>query len=106
MSNEKRTALEQRIENVKALPLRRGKQELLIHLEGGRNLTLREAALAHCFGCMNGYDEAVDCKVTACALHPWMPYREGGVRKTRTMSDEQRQASAERLSRGRKEATE
>ena len=106
MSNEKGTAMEQRIENVKALPLRRGKQELLIHLEGGRNLTAREALTAKCYECMGGYDEATDCLIPACSLHPWMPYREGGVRKSRTMSDEQRQATADRLSRGRKEAAE
>lgn len=55
MSDKEKTAVERQIENVKALPHRRGKQELLTHLEGGRNLTVREAILAKCFSCCNGY---------------------------------------------------
>ena len=101
MSTESKTATERRILNVRALPLRKGKAELLIHLEGGRNLTAREAITAKCYECENGYDEPVDCGIPSCPCHPFMPYRTGGVRKTRTLSDEQRQAAADRLSQGR-----
>lgn len=105
MVKETQADIALRITNVKSLPLRKGKNELLAHLEGGREITKSDALTAKCYDCMGGYDEAEDCRVTACPLHPWMPYREGGVRKSRSMSDEQRQAAAERLRQVRGAAT-
>lgn len=72
---------------------------------------------AKCHDCMGGYVDGGrdDCGVTACPLYPWMPYaadppdlkwldynpkRKGNVTwedSGREMSDEEREAAAERL---------
>lgn len=53
-----------------------GKTALRKHLAGAR-LTQRQAILAKCCDCM-GYwrDGRADCRVPACSLYPFMPYRE------------------------------
>jgi hypothetical protein len=91
------TRLEQHIKDVKTWELRRGKNELLRHLEGGKPLTQREAILAQCYNCTCGFaDGRQDCGVPACPLHPFMQFREGGVKK-RPVSEEQRKAAGERF---------
>jgi len=53
-----------------------GKTHYLRHRKGEK-LTQRQAILAKCFACTNGFgDGRKDCGVTACPLHPYMPYRE------------------------------
>lgn len=43
----------------------------------GERLTQRQAILAKCFECTNGFaDGRRDCLVMTCPLHPFMPYRE------------------------------
>lgn len=82
------------IENVKKWELRRGKKELLQHLEGGKDLTYKQAVLAKCYDCGCGWsDGAADCNVPTCPLYGFMPYRDNKpVRTTgRTMSDEHKQ---------------
>ena len=54
----------------------RGSKELKRYFAGGR-LTPREAILAACYSCMNGYvDGKVDCELMECPLYPLMPYKE------------------------------
>ena len=51
------------------------KQHLIKHLEGGK-LTRKEAMLAKCYDCCNGYaDGRIDCEVPNCPLYQFMPYR-------------------------------
>jgi len=72
-----------RREVVEQAPAATGKQHLLRHLDGNRT-TQRQAILAKCYDCMGYYaDGRVDCKMPDCALHPWMPYRENRVKRTR-----------------------
>jgi hypothetical protein len=81
----------QTIENVKKWQLRKGKSEYLRHLEGGKPLTARQAILAKCYECNCGYDDgAEDCKIFACPLYCFMPFRAGGPQKSRVMSEEQK----------------
>jgi hypothetical protein len=59
----------------------RGKKELLKHLDDGI-LSARQALLAKCYDCTGSYDGGTeDCEIPDCPLHPFMPYRKGGVRK-------------------------
>lgn len=69
-----------RIEAIRNSPLAQGKAELLAHMEG--QITSRvEAMKAKCYECMNGYiDGKVDCGISDCPLHPWMPFNSSGVR--------------------------
>jgi hypothetical protein len=54
----------------------RGRDEIEAH-RAGASTTRRQAMLGKCFDCMGGYrDGKVDCRVPACPLYPWMPYRE------------------------------
>jgi hypothetical protein len=60
-------------------PQSAGKTNLVRHLEGKR-LTQRQAILAKCCDCMGYFvDGRVDCRIPACALYPYMPYREKTV---------------------------
>lgn len=53
-----------------------GKRYLVKHIKGER-ITLRQAVMAKCFECMCGFaDGRQDCKITVCALYPWMPFRQ------------------------------
>jgi hypothetical protein len=56
-------------------PKRKGKKELLFHLEGGK-LTRRQAIAAFCYDCQGFYTDGkpADCKDASCPLHPFMPY--------------------------------
>ena len=75
----------------------RGMKHLVRHLEG-KELTQNQAIEANCYGCMGGYtDGKQDCKIPECSLHPFMPYREGGPRKLKAMSEEQRRKASERM---------
>lgn len=83
--------------------LAKGKKELLKHLRGER-LTSTEAIKARCYECMGGYgDNKVDCMISACPLHPMMPYSPNRNKAARIMSDEQRKAIGERFAKIRSE---
>ena len=59
----------------------RGRKELLKHLDGER-LTMKQAILAKCYGCMGYFsDGRQDCKIDECPLYPFMPFREGEKRQ-------------------------
>ena len=52
------------------------RKELLKHMKGER-LTFRQAILARCYECMNGYtDGKYGCGIPGCPLYPFMPYRD------------------------------
>ncbi len=65
-------------------PSSRGKTALLKHWKG-EHLTQRQAILAKCCDC-TGYhvDGRLDCRVAACALYPWMPFRDDRKRPRST----------------------
>ena len=51
-----------------------GQRHLLAHMEGKR-LSFKQAILAKCYECMNGFiDGKADCRIHDCPLYPWMPY--------------------------------
>jgi len=57
----------------KSMPLS-GRKHLLAHMEGKR-LSFKQAILAKCFECMNGFiDGKQDCGIHDCPLYPWMPF--------------------------------
>jgi len=58
-----------------------GKAELLKYLED-RKVTRKEAMLAKCYECTNGYaDGKIDCGMKSCPLYSFMPFKNNGVRK-------------------------
>lgn len=74
-----------------------GKRELLKHLSG-ENITARQAIKAKCYDCMCFFEDGKqDCKAPNCPLYPFMAYREGGARKIRIISDEQKIALQKRI---------
>ncbi len=78
-----------------------GKSELLKHLNR-EEITKSQAIKAKCYDCMGYYgDGKQDCKVERCPLYPWVPYKEGGVRKSRILSEEQKEAMGTRLKNAR-----
>ena len=86
---------------IKDMPKAKGKEELLKHLRG-KQLTRRQADLAKCYDCCGYYqDGKKDCEDPTCSLHPHMPYREGGIAKLRTVTDEQRKKAGDRLRKAR-----
>lgn len=51
----------------------------------GKRLTQRQAILAKCADCMNLHvDGLVDCRMPACPLYPFMPYRGRGPSRSYT----------------------
>lgn len=67
----------------------KGQKDLLNHLQG-RRLTMQQAINAHCYDCVGFYaDGKVDCQMTKCPLHNFMPYNEKRAKRTtsRTASD-------------------
>ena len=62
------------LESAKKAPLRRGKKELIKHLEGGK-ITRSQAVRAKCFDC-NGMGESNLCYIITCPLYPYSPYRQ------------------------------
>lgn len=97
-------------EFIKDMPKAKGKEELLKHLMRGERLTeglttrltIRRAVIAKCYDCCGYYqDGKKDCEVPECPLHPFMPYREGGIVKLRTVTDEQRKEAGDRLRKAR-----
>lgn len=57
----------------------KGRKELRKYLAGSR-LTQRQAILAKCYECSNGYaDGKTDCGIKECPLYPSMPYRESVI---------------------------
>ena len=80
----------------------RGKRELLKYLDGGR-LTRKQAMLAKCFECCNGYsDGKTDCRVRLCPLYAFMPYASPKKRPAKELSPGTRVELRERLKEGRK----
>lgn len=73
-----------------------GRKEILAHLNG-ETMSARQAIKAKCYDCMGYFEDGrQDCKIVTCPIYPWMPYREGGVRK-RIISDEQKKAAVQSL---------
>ncbi len=65
--------------------LYKGKNALIAHLSG-ENISFRLAVYAKCYDCMGFFaDGKQDCKVFTCPLHPFMAFKEGGGRKSKTM---------------------
>ncbi|MBN2180139.1 MAG: hypothetical protein JW743_12025 [Deltaproteobacteria bacterium] len=78
-----------------------GKRELLKYLSGER-LTRKEAMLAKCYECMNGYtDGKVDCQVESCPLYPYMPFGICKITKRRKLTPEERVEVGKRLKKAR-----
>lgn len=87
--------VEERIKQVEASPLAKGKNEYLKYLKGGV-VSRREAMLAQCYICCGYFsDGKYDCKILMCPMYHYMPYKEGGARKTKTMSEEQKKQRGE-----------
>lgn len=81
----------------------RGKKELIAHLLG-EDLTPRKMVIAKCYDCMGHFtDGSMDCKAPACPCYQLMPYREikPERQRKRVMSDAQRRAISERLTKAR-----
>ena len=75
----------------------KGKSEFIKYLEGDR-LTPRQTILAKCYECTNFYaDGRMDCKISDCPSYPYMPYREGGVKPTKKVSEEQKEKARQRM---------
>ena len=78
-----------------------GKTELLKYLGDGK-VTRKEAMLAKCYECTNGYaDGKVDCGIESCPLYPYMPF--GACKNTcrRELTPEQRAEVGQRLKKAR-----
>jgi len=72
----------------------KGKMHLLKYLNG-ETTTIRGAALAKCYECMNMYaDGKVDCGIKDCPLYPFMPFRKGAKQVMRKMSEEQKKKAS------------
>ena len=83
-------------ETIESMPLAKGKQELLNHLNNEK-LTLKQAVMAKCYDCCGYYqDGKLPCTSKRCALFPFMPYNPN-KRKLKTVSEEQKKAMRERL---------
>ena len=67
------------IKEYEGYPTSSGRTQYLRYLQGEK-LTYREAGLAKCTECCNGYvDGRYDCVMPACPLYQFMPYiRKGG----------------------------
>ena len=51
-----------------------GRKHLIAHMEGKR-LSFKQAILAKCYECMNGFiDGKQDCRIFDCPLYPFMPF--------------------------------
>ena len=75
----------------------RGRLQLIKHLEGER-LTISQAVLAYCYGCMGYFaDGKLDCRMPHCPLHSFMAYNESKIkRKTgRVMTAEHKEKMQE-----------
>jgi len=78
-----------------------GKRELLKYLTSER-LTRKEAMLAKCYECMNGYaDGKVDCGIESCPMYPYMPFSAHKNTSGRKLTPEQRVEAGERLKKAR-----
>jgi len=83
-------------ETIESMPLAKGKQELLNHLNNEK-LTLKQAVMAKCYDCSGYYqDGKVACTCKKCSLYPFMPYNPV-KRKMKNLSDEQRKAISDRF---------
>lgn len=69
-----------------------GRKHLIRHLKGER-LTLKQAVIANCFGCMGYYvDGRNDCGMPECPLYGWMPYRKDKTKGKRKPTEKQIEA--------------
>ena len=83
-------------ESIESMPLAKGKQELLNHLNNEK-LTLKQAVHAKCYDCCGYYqDGKVACTCKKCALYPFHPYNPV-KRVTKNLTDEQKKAMGDRL---------
>lgn len=56
-------------------PISSGRTNMLKFING-KNLTYKQAVLAKCFECCNGYiDTRQDCQIADCPLYGFMPYK-------------------------------
>ena len=79
----------------------RGKAELMKYLEGER-LARKDAILAKCYECTNGYaDGKVDCEMESCPLYPYMPFGACKITRARKLTPEQRAQVGKRLKEAR-----
>jgi hypothetical protein len=92
-----------KLADVATWPKGRGKKELLKHFNG-EYLSPAQSILAKCYDCTVGYcDGKTDCMDYGCSHHPFMPYAVAGVRRrTRSMTDDQKHAAAERMKKVRR----
>jgi len=80
----------------------KGKGELLSYLYG-KKITARQAILAKCYDCTGYYaDGRDDCKIETCSLYPFSPYGSKPAAK-KQVSEENKKAAGERLSKLRSE---
>jgi len=76
--------------------LAKGKKELLAHLDR-QILTAKQAIYAKCYDCLGYYaDGKNDCAMPNCSLYPFMPYNPNRIKKTKELSDDQREALRQR----------
>ena len=63
------------VSDCESYPASSGKTQYLRYLNGEK-LTYREAVLAKCAECCCGYaDGRYDCRIPACPLYQFMPYK-------------------------------
>jgi hypothetical protein len=94
------TMIERQREQIEKHGLRaQGRSELLKHLDN-ETISMKEAILAKCYDCTGYYsDGRMDCKLPACSLYPYMPYRDDKkpAPPQRRFSEETKAAHAEHL---------
>jgi hypothetical protein len=75
---------------------RRGKLELIKHLEGKR-LTVSEAVKAKCYDC-DGMGESGECDMESCSLFPYSVYNPNKLKQNRgEWSEDRKEASLRAL---------
>jgi len=73
-----------------------GRKEFIQHLNK-EPLSYRARCLAHCYRCMNFYEDGrVDCMVKDCTLYSIMPYSDKNMSRRRTVRMGQEARKAER----------
>ena len=70
--------------SAKSGPLRRGKKELIKHLEGAK-ITRSQAVKAKCYDC-DGMGDTGKCEIESCSLYPYSPYKIAHLAKSEGIS--------------------
>lgn len=73
------------LDSAKSGKARKGKRELIKHLEGGK-LTRSQAVKAKCFDC-SGMGEMKGCDQETCPLLPFSPYRTRNTTISRAINE-------------------